>query len=79
MLKVFAIIVLLCCAVSICRANDVPPAWVAVDTNAMERVLCCAETVAGVTSVLSALRTAGRFGAQQKVKWCASFLLTVHT
>ena len=40
MLKVFAIIVLLCCAASIGRAADAPPAWInAVDTNAMERVL----------------------------------------
>ena len=40
MQKVFAIVVLLCCAVLMGRANEAPPAWVnAVDTNAMERVL----------------------------------------
>ena len=38
--KFFAIIVLLCCAVGVCRADDAPQAWVnAVDTNVMERVL----------------------------------------
>ena len=40
MQKVFAIIVLLCCAVGICLADDAPPAWInAVDANAIERVL----------------------------------------
>lgn len=40
MQKGFALIVLLCCAAPLCRANETPPAWVnAVDTNAMERVL----------------------------------------
>lgn len=40
MSKFFAIIVLLCCAVGICLADDAPPAWInAVDTNAMEGVL----------------------------------------
>ena len=40
MQRVFAIIVLLCCAAGICRADDAPPAWInAVDTNAMERML----------------------------------------
>jgi len=40
MQKVFAIIVLLCCAALMGRANEAPPAWVnAVDTNAMKRVL----------------------------------------
>ena len=40
MQKVFAIIVLLCCAAGVCHANDALQAWVnAVDTNAMERVL----------------------------------------
>jgi hypothetical protein len=40
MQKVFAIVVLLCCAVLMGRANDAPPAWVnAVDANAMEGVL----------------------------------------
>ena len=33
MQKVFAIIVLLCCAVGVCRAGDAPQAWV----NAVER------------------------------------------
>jgi len=38
--KVFAIIVLLCCAALMGRANEAPPAWVnAVVKNAMERVL----------------------------------------
>ncbi len=38
MQKGFAIIVLLCCAAGICRADDAPQVWVnAVDTNAMER------------------------------------------
>ena len=46
--KVFAIVVLLCCAVSVCRAGEAPPAWVnAVDTNAMEMVLFgCTNNVA---------------------------------
>lgn len=40
MQRVFAIIALLCCTASICRANAAPQAWVnAVDTNAMEKVL----------------------------------------
>lgn len=40
MQKVFAIIVLLCCAAVMGRSNEAPQAWVnAVDTNAMERVL----------------------------------------
>ena len=40
MQKGFAIIALLCCAASICRANEAPPALVnTADTNAMERVL----------------------------------------
>ena len=40
MQKVFAIIVLLCCAAGVCRAGDAPPSGVnAVDTNAMEKVL----------------------------------------
>ena len=52
---------------------EAPPAWVnAVDTNAMERVLYCAEIVAALTSVCPVLRTAGGFGAQQKMKWCAA-------
>lgn len=37
--KGFAIIVLLCCAVGICQADDAPSAWVNVrDANAMENV-----------------------------------------
>ena len=40
MQKVFAIIVLLCCAALMGRANEAPPVWVnAVVMNAMERVL----------------------------------------
>ena len=70
--RVFAIIVLLCCAALLGRANEAPPAWVnAVDTNAMERVLYCSDTVAALTSVYHVLRTAGGFGAQQKIKCCA--------
>ena len=48
--KFFAIIVLLCCAVVICRAGNAPQAWVnAVDTNVMERVLLAnTNNVAGV-------------------------------
>ena len=73
MQKGFAIIVLLCCAVGVGVAADAPQAWInAVDTNAMERVLYCAETVAALTSVCPVLRTAGGFAAQQKMKWCAA-------
>ena len=40
MQRVFAIIGLMCCAVSMGRANEAPQTWVnTVDTNAMERVL----------------------------------------
>ena len=40
MQKCLAIIGLLCCAASVCRAGDALSAWGnAVDTNAMERVL----------------------------------------
>ena len=40
MQKVFAIIVLLCCAALMGRANEASQAWVnAFDTNAVERVL----------------------------------------
>ena len=79
--RFFAIIVLLCCAAEICWAGDAPPAWVNyVDTNAMEKVfLDCTNNMAGVTSVLSALRTAGGFGAQQKMKWCAAKQQMVRT
>ena len=81
MQKGFAIIVLLCCAAGICRADDAPPAWVNyVDTNAMEKVfLDCTKRMAGLASVSSALRTAGSFGAQQKMKWCAAKQQMVRT
>ena len=73
MQRVFAIIVLLCCAALMGRVNEAPPVWLnAVDTNAMERVLYCTDTVAALTSVCPVLRTAGGFGAHQKVKWCAA-------
>lgn len=73
MQKVSAIIVLLCCAAVMGRANDAPPVWLNdVDANAKERVLYCTETVAALTSVYPVLRTAGGFAAQQKVKWCAA-------
>ena len=40
MQKGLVIILLLCCAVGVCRAGYAPQAWVnVVDTNAMERVL----------------------------------------
>ena len=80
MRKGFAIIVSLCCAALMGRANEAPPVWLnAVDTNAMERVLYCAEIVAALTSVYPVLRTAGGFGAQQKGKWCAAKQQTVRS
>lgn len=80
MQKVLVIIVLLCCAVLMGRANGAPPVRVnAVDTNTMERALYCAETVAALTSFYPVLRTTGGFGAQQKIKCCAAKQQMVRT
>jgi hypothetical protein len=80
MQKGFAIIVLLCCAVLMDRANEAPPVGVNdVDINATERVLYCTDTVAALTSVCPVLRTAGGFGAQQKIKCCAAKQQMVRT
>lgn len=71
---------LVVCAALMGRANEAPPAWVnAVDTNAQERVLYCTDTVAALTSVCPALRTAGGFSAQQKIKCCVAKQQMVRT